>query len=406
MIAVGVGLSAAPNDVPSALWAQWRGPERDGVSPGKTWPATLDGLTQTWRVPLGKGYPGPVVAADRVFVVESAADEAAVVKALDRATGKVLWEKRWASGADVPFFAAANGDWVRSTPAYDGKTLFLGDMRETVVALDGATGEEKWRLEAPQRFKAAVPDFGFASSPLVDGDHLYVQAANSLLKLDKNTGAVLWRALASDAGMTESGAFSSPVIATLAGRRQLVVLTRTRLVGVDLGKGDELWSRDVPHFRGMHILTPVVVGDTVFTSPYRQGSYLFAVKKDGERFVVEPRWENKASGYMSTPVVADGHLYFHLGNERLDCLDLQTGESRWRSEPLGKYHSLVRRGEKILALADGGTLHLIKADPRAFTLLASKQVATQPTWGHLAVAGDEVFIRELEAVSAWRWGGG
>jgi outer membrane protein assembly factor BamB len=303
----------------------------------------------------------------------------------------------------VPFFAASNGDWVRSTPVFDGNTLFVGDMRETLVALDGATGEERWRVDLPARFDRPVPDFGFASSPLVDGDHLYLQAADSLVKLDKRTGATSWRTLEQGSGMTSSGAFSSPILATLAGVRQLVVQTREALHGVDPHSGRVLWSQPVPNFRGMNILTPVVVGDAIFTSPYRHGSFRYDVARADDAWTVTTAWSNKASGYMSTPVVADGHLFLHLGNERLDCLDLATGESRWRSEPVGKYWSMVRRGDKILALSERGILHLLRADPGAFRQLASRKVADQETWGHLAASGNELFVRELRAISAWRW---
>lgn len=398
LAALSVPAAESPSD-----WTQWRGAGRDGVSLGTAFPDSLAGLERVWRVPAGKGYPGPIVAADRVFVVESGVDEALVVRALDRATGAVRWEKRWSSSGEVPFFAAKNGDWVRSTPAYDGKTLFVGDMREVLRALDGETGEERWRLDLPAQFKTEPPMFGFASSPLVDGDALYVQAADSVLKLAKDTGAVLWRALARVPDETSSGAFSSPVLADLAGTRQLVVLTRLALHGLDPATGRVLWSQDVPNFRGTHVLTPVVVGDTVFTSPYNEGSFLFRIKQDGAAFAVETVWRNKASGYMSSPVVAVGHVFHHLGNGRLDCLELATGESRWRSDALGKYWSLVLRDDKILALAEDGALYLLRANPAAFTLLDKRQLADQETWGHLAVAGNEIFVRELEGVSAWRW---
>ena len=110
----------------------------------------------------------------------------------------------------MPFVAKANGDWVRSTPAWDSETLYVGDMAEVVVALDGATGFELWRVDFPRRYATPVADFGFASSPLVVGDFLYVQAANSLVKLDKRTGQAVWRSLVIEEGMVSNGAFSSP----------------------------------------------------------------------------------------------------------------------------------------------------------------------------------------------------
>jgi outer membrane protein assembly factor BamB len=390
----------------TATWPQWRGPARDGVVAGADWPSDLAGLERVWRVELGKGYPGPIVAGDRVFVVETVEDEAAQVRALDRATGATLWTRNWPSKGDVPFFAASNGDWVRSTPAWDGATLYVGDMREVLVALDGKTGDVRWRVDLPERFEQPIPDFGFASSPLVDDGAVYVQAANSLVKLDAKTGETVWRALDGKGKITESGAFSSPVLATLGGKRQLVVLTRLALHGVDPEDGSVLWRQEVPNFRGMNILTPTVVGDAIFTSPYRERSYRYDVGRpaaDGP-FTVATAWDNPATGYMSSAVVVDGHAYMHLGNRRLDCIDLATGESRWRtSESFGKYWSMVTDGSKILALDETGELILFAADPAGFRALDRREVGDPETWGHLAVAGDELFVRELEAVSMWRW---
>ena len=110
------------------------------------------------------------------------------VRALSRDTGALLWRTTWTGSGSVPFFARANGDWVRSTPAWDGSTLFVGDMSEVLVALDGETGVELWRVDFPDRYGTPVPDFGFASSPLVAGSFVFIQAANSLVKLDKHTG--------------------------------------------------------------------------------------------------------------------------------------------------------------------------------------------------------------------------
>jgi len=391
---------------PSELWTQWRGPERTGHSAGPAWPGDLSGLEEVWRVELGRGYPGPIVGQDRVFVAETQDDELEVVRALDRATGRELWRAAWPGEGSVPFYARANGDWIRSTPAFDGETLYVGGMEEVLVALDAQTGEIRWRIDFPERFGTGQPDFGFSSSPLIDGEHLYVQAANSIVKLDKTTGETVWRCLdagAEDADAFTSGAFSSPVLATIAGREQLLVQTRLELVGLDPEDCQVLWRQPVPHFRGMNILTPLAWGDSVLTSSYRNGTYLYSLEKEGNGFQVAESWNYKSPGYMSSPVVVGDHAYLHLQNQRLTCLDLATGESRWTSTPFGKYWSIAVRGDKILALDERGELHLIRANPERFELLDTRKIASAPTWGHVAVTGDEVFVRELEAIAAYRF---
>lgn len=386
------------------IWPQWRGPTRDGQARGPAWPANLkrDCLKQRWRLELGPSYSGPIVASDRVFVTETRDRKTEMVRALDRKTGKEVWRAEWPGAITVPFFAASNGSWIRSTPALDGDSLFVAGMRDVLVSLNARTGKEQWRVDFVKEFKASLPAFGFVSSPLVDGDAVYVQAGASFVKLDKTSGKVIWRVLKDDGGMMGS-AFSSPTIATLAGQRQILVQTREKLAGVDPKTGDVLWEQKVPSFRGMNILTPVPFGDAVFTSSYSNKSWLYAVSKKDEKLQVKEAWSNNAQGYMSTPVVIDGHAYLHLQNQRFTCINLKTGERTWTSRAFGKYCSLVAQKDHILALDQRGKLLLIIANPKEFELLDERQVSDQETWAHLAVCGDEVYVRDLNAITAYQW---
>lgn len=388
-----------------ADWSQWRGPARDGqLTESAPWPETLSGdaWRPVWRVPLGPSYSGPIVSDTLVFTTETKDKTQEVVRALDRVTGKQVWETSWEGSLSVPFFAKSNGDWIRSTPTFDGERLYVAGMRDVLVCLDAKTGKELWKVDFVQELKAPVPAFGFVCSPLVDGPHVYVQAGASCCKLDKLTGKVLWRALEDGGGMWGS-AFSSPYIATLAGRRQLLVQTREKLCGLNLDTGAVLWSQPIPAFRGMNILTPTVSGDTIFTSAYGGKSFLFTLKQANDAFTPEETWTNKVSGYMSSPVVIQGHVYLHLQNQRFTCIELATGTSRWTTQPFGKYWSLVANGDRILALDERGELLLIRANPEKFEQLDSRKVSEDPTWAHLAISGDQVLIRELNALAAYAW---
>jgi outer membrane protein assembly factor BamB len=350
---------------------------------------------------LGKGYPGPIVSESRVFTAEALDSNTEAVRAFDRATGKELWRVTWPARHSVPFFAKRNGDWIRSTPLLDNGILYVGGIEEVLVALDAETGRERWRIDFPKQFNLPKPEFGFASSPLSDGAFLYLQAANAVVKVEKTSGKVVWRTLEQPGNIFESGAFSSPLIATLAGKRQLLVQSRTHLNGVDLESGSLLWSVEVPHFRGMNILTPLVYGDHVFTSSYRNDSYLFRVSRQGGGFSVAEVWRNKAKGYMSTGVIVGDHVYLHLQSQRFTCINLKTGETRWTSEPFGTYASLAVRGDKILALDERGQLLLLRANPERFDLLDSREVSASSAWAHIALAGNEVFVRDLTGITAF-----
>ena len=141
----------------------------------------------------------------------------------------------------VPFFAARNGSWVRSTPAYDGEYLYVAGMRDVLVCLRARDGSEVWRVDFMETFDTPLPDFGFVCSPLVIGDAVYVQAGGGFARLERKTGAVRWRSLQDGGGMQDS-AFSSPVLASLQGVPQLVVQTRAALAGVDPEDGTVLWQ--------------------------------------------------------------------------------------------------------------------------------------------------------------------
>ena len=118
-------------------WLQWRGTNRDGQFQGPAWPEKLDTnhLQRTWGVELGPSYSGPIVSGERVFTTETKDKKFEVVTAFDRKTGKELWRAQWEGAMTVPFFAKANGDWIRATPACDGESLFISGMRDVRVCL-------------------------------------------------------------------------------------------------------------------------------------------------------------------------------------------------------------------------------------------------------------------------------
>lgn len=384
-------------------WPQWRGSHRDGQVVGAVWPADLSEqyLAEKWTVPLGPSYSGPIVSQDRVFVTETRDKKFEVVRALDRATGTQVWETQWEGSMSVPFFASSNGSWIRATPALDGDRLYVSGMKDVIVCLDTSTGEILWKRDFVADTGSPLPQFGFASSTLVHGGHIYVQAGASFAKLEKLTGKIVWQTLEDEGGMNGS-AFSSPVFATIAGVPQFVVQTRTNLAGVSADDGAVLWSQSTNAFRGMNILTPTVIGDTIFTSSYGGRSTLLGLSCEDSSWKVTEAWTHKSQGYMSSPVVIDGHIYLHLRNQRLVCLDATTGVERWTTTPFGKYWSMVANGDKLLALDENGELLLIQSSPKEFKLIDRHRVADN-SWAHVAVVNNEVFVRSLSELKVFTW---
>lgn len=404
LLAYSSGRAADP--LPAAdTWPQWRGPERNGHFAGPAWPEKLQGsLREIWRAQLGPGYSGPLVTTNLVITFETKGKQEEIARAFDRRTGEKKWRVAWEGAMKVPFFAAENGSWVRSTPATDGTTVYFGGMRDLLVALDVATGAERWRADLMSRHQSALPAFGFVCSPLIDGDALYVQAAGGVLRLNRATGGTVWRSMDDGGGMNGS-AFSSPVIETIGGVRQLVVQTREKLAGLSLEDGKVLWAQKVEAFRGMNILPPTVVKDDIFTAAYGGKAQVFRVAKAGEAWQVSELWSVKQQGYMSSPVLIDGKIYLHLRNQRFISLDFATGAAGFTSEkPLPKYLSMVWQGDRMLALDDRGQLRLIKANPAAYEPIDQVSVSDEPdTWAHLAPAGNQLFVRAIDKVIAWEW---
>jgi len=401
-------LALSSSLLPAADWTQWRGPTRDGQvhKNASPWPKTLtkDNLKLAWSVDLAEGYSSPIVADGKVFTVETKSKKEEIVRAFDRKTGEKLWDTDWDGAMKVPFYAAKNGSWVRSTPATDGKTLFVGGMRDVLVALDLETGKEKWRRDYPKEEKTPLPSFGFVSSPLLDEDHIYVQVGTSLRKIKKSDGGTVWQALGDERAMFGS-AFSSPKRAKIQGVDQILVQSRSTLGGILPSNGKALWTTPVKASRGMNILPPTPIGDQIFTASYGGGSFLYDITKKEKFLAATELWnDSKLEGYMSSPVVIDGKIYLHGRDEKFHCLDPKTGKTLWSSDDkFGKYCSMVTQDDRILALDERGILLHIEANPKAFKLLSEIALDTPPTWAHLAVCGDELFVRHLKGLNVYKW---
>ena len=406
---LAAALAPAADD---AAWPQWRGPDRDGFAAAL--PDSLDdgAFTEAWRVSLGPSYSGPVTDGALVYTTETVGNAREVVKALDAATGAVVWETAWDGALSVPFFAKANGDWIRSTPTLHDGILYVAGMRDVLVALDAATGDELWRVDFAAISGRDPEAFGHVASPIVHDGAVYAHTIAGFSKLDAKTGAVEWTVLGDADDMMSGGAFSSPIAATVGGVSQLVVQTRAALTGVDPASGKTFWSEPVEAFRGMNILTPTAVpaGSTggsgdgslrLLTSTYGGGTMLYEVSKAGDGYDVKTVWENNRQGYMSSPVVVGEYAYQHLKNDRAVCFSLADGKAAWTTKPFGGYWSLATDGETILALDADGKLLLFAADPGEFKVLGEREVTDATSWAHVAAVPGRVYVRALDALIAY-----
>jgi glucose dehydrogenase len=222
--------------------------------------------------------------------------------------------------------------------------------------------------------------------------------------VNAKTGKVDWRTLTDDPKL-EGGATASVMVSQVAGRKTVVALNRKTLTLLDPESGKILWKQTVPAYRSTTTATPVLLGDAgMFVTMVGGRSMRFDAAADGDKVSAKRTWDASPVSYMSTPVLVGDHLYAHLYTQRIACLEAKTGRVKWTSDQgFGEYWSMATRGERILALDQKGELYLLKADPKKFELLDQRKVGEAETWAHVAVCGDEVYVRDMKGITAYRW---
>lgn len=334
-----------------------------------------------WRRELGAAWSGLVVEAGKVVTQEQEGPQE-LVSCYDLATGTPIWRQAHAAR----FETTLAGLGPRATPTIgDGRVYALGGLGR-LSCLDLATGAPVWAVQV----EGALPEYGFASSPLLEGDLVIVQAGGPLAAYERSTGARRWVSTPTDAV-----GYASPMAAELAGRRQILGLHRDACAGYDPASGARLWRYA---WRGEYpkVAQPVLLpGDRVVISAgYGAGVDAFRVTAGG----VEPLWQTKRlKAKMSNFVRRDGHLY-GLDDGRLVCVDVETGERAWAGERYG-HGQLLRAGGLLLLSSERGEAVLAEAEPGAFRERARLELLDGKTWNGPALAGPYLLLRnDREAV--------
>jgi outer membrane protein assembly factor BamB len=292
------GVVAGQGDAPD--WPQWRGPNRDGsvasFTPPKVWPERLN---QKWKVDVGLGHATPLVVANRVYIFSRRGDDE-VMAALAADSGKLLWQTGYPVQFTMDKAAAPHGPGPKSTPAFaDGKLYALG-MTGIVSAFDAAAGKLLWQTPAPGNMLLWTSN---SFSPIVDRGLVVVHVGGNdkgaLTAFDAATGDVKW------IWRDDGPAYGSPIVADLAGTRQIVTMTQRKFIGVDAATGALLWEQPYMTEYAQNIITPVQNGQTLIVSGYQKPVTAFAVTRQKDRWAIQTLWENPdVSLYMSDAVLA------------------------------------------------------------------------------------------------------
>ncbi len=402
-------------------WPRFLGPLGTSVSIEKgiisPWPKT--GLKVVWQKETGAGYAAPSIARGRLFVMDRIKDTARL-RCLDAKSGKLIWKYEYPT--DYRDKYNYNGG-ARCCPVIDDDRVYIYGPEGMLQCLKFDDGKLVWKVDTVKEFGIVQNFFGVGSTPVIEGDLLIAQVGGSpkgsdkiidfmkvkgngsgIVAFDKRTGEVKYKIT------DELASYSSPVLATINGRRWCFVFARGGLVGFEpkSGKVDFHfpWRADV--LESVNASNPVVVDDTVFISEtYGPGSALLKVKPGGYKVLWSDKDKNMREKSMQchwmTPIYKDGYLYGCSGRNKsnglLRCIDFKTGKVMWSKERLGRTSLLFVDGH-FVCLSEMGPMLLIKPEPKKFGYLsfflpAEKEtpLLDYPCWSAPVLSHGLLYVR-------------
>ncbi len=384
---LGATIAMAALNLNAADWPRWRGSNFDGISPESipsgAW--GVEGPKQLWKAKVGTGWSSLSVAGGRVFTMGNT-DEADSIYAFDAISGAELWKHSYPCASKDP-----NGyPGTRCTPTVDGDRVYSVSRQGHLFCLEAKSGKVIWSKNFVTDFKAQIPTWGFAGSPLVEDNLLIVETAGSstaVIAFNKLNGEVIWK------NGNEGAGYGSPVPQTLDGVRTVLVFNPAGLTSRRVSDGKMLWHFPWSTSYDVNAATPLVIGDKVFiSSGYGTGCALIQIAQNKPKVL----WQNKnMRNHMASCIYLDGFLYgFDEGELR--CLDFNTGEVKWSSGRYGKGSAMLA-GKNLLAFSDKGMLASVEASPAGYKELASVQIlGGRSTWIVPVLANGRIYSRSLE----------
>jgi outer membrane protein assembly factor BamB len=395
---------------PAADWPRFRGPDGSGVSAEKGLPVTWSAKENVaWKTDLpGPGASSPVFVGEKIFLTSwtgyavpgqplgAESDLRRHLLCLDRKTGKVLWTKEVAAKTPEVKLTRPGEGFASNTPVADAERVYCFFGKTGVFAFDHS-GKELWQADAGDRTSM----WASAASPVLHGDLVIVNASmesESVVALEKATGKEKWRAK----NITQ--AWNTPlVVKTKDGKEELVVVTQPKVFGFDPATGEQLWSCDT----GItwYIVPSAVAHDgVVYCLGGRNGIVGLAVRTGGKGNVTKTHrlWTSQKGSNVSSPVYHDGHVYW---------MNDATGTAYCAEAGTGKvvYEERVPRAGEVYAsalLADGriyyvgrsGRTYVVAAKPE-FELLATNDLGERAEFDSTPVAIDgRLFVRSSKAL--------
>jgi len=377
---------------------QFFGKARDGRVPGvalsRDWNASPPELL--WRHAVGAGWSGFTVAGRRAITQEQRGRDETVV-CYDVGTGQTLWVHKDATRYET----GLGGVGPRASPTIDGDRVFSLGATGVLNCLELATGKRVWSKDIAKDNGAAMPDWGYAGSPLIHGKLVIVSAGGpngrSLVAYDKATGKRAW------GGGSDGAQYASPSLATLAGVEQVLVFNVNGVAGHDARTGKELWSYPWKPTHP-HVCMPVPTGDdrVLISSGYGTGSHLVQIAKtETGAFSATGVWRSLRLKAKFTNVIVDHGFVYGLDDGTLTCIDVERGRRQWKSGDYG-HGQILLVGDVLLVMAETGDVVLVAATPEQHVELARKHVFDRKTWNPPALAGSYLLMRTDREAACYR----
>lgn len=379
-------------------WSQFLGPNRNGISPEEglidEWPA--DGPPQVWRVKGGVGMSGVAVQGDTACTLIQTNEQQRVL-ALNAKTGATRWSTPVAEA-----YSNGQGDGPRATPAFVDGSVFVFTGDGTLARLKASDGTIEWSHNVLKRHGGRPADYGMASSPLVVGNLVVIQAgasAGTVVACDMKTGEPRWTS-----GRGEAAGYSSPAMFTVSGQKQIVAFKGASVSGIDVESGNELWRYPYKTDYDCNTATPILVGGNVLVSAgENHGSTMLKIGSKHDDFKVNKVWSSIGGGSVlrtewQTTIQLGDYLYAfdNVGSAgpvtHLVCVEAATGKQVWRKTRFGKGNMIAADG-KLFATTMKGELVVIKATPDGYEELGRSTVI-ETTRQAPALANGRLYLRD------------
>jgi outer membrane protein assembly factor BamB len=413
--AVGRHLTAVGAPVAAASWTQWGGATRDFMSDSKglatSWPS--GGPRKLWSRPLGEGHSAILVEGDRIYTmyrpagmmsyVRRSGEE--VIAAFEAATGKTVWEYKYAAPTDGLDFSQGAGP--HSTPLIVGSRLYATSSRRELFALDKTSGKLRWSHDFMKEYNAPSPGRGYTCSPIAYNDTVIVTLggpSQAVAAFDQQSGTLVWKGGRSDVSP------ASPILIDVDGQPQLVVFGGDMITGLNPSNGMTLWSHPHKTDWGLNISTPVwsPADHLLFASAaYSSGSRALELRQAGGKTTVTEKWyTNRMRVHIGTVIRIGDYAYGSSGDfgpAFLTAVDMKTGRIAWQDRSFSRAQ-LLYADNKLILLDEDGNLGLADVSPGGLKVLARASVLQNLSWTPPTLAGTTLYVRDRKTIAAFNLG--